>query len=712
MNIATQIVRSILGKWYLWTVLPILTGIIVYLYLLSRPDQFISEATLYLNLPTEKSIALTEDIFEQNEFDRYIQNLFQISQSTRNVDRVRLLILKNYIQGERLFIRKPIPGWLRQDSAFTMQHVNDFIEQAKAMDLRTSTDARLNAFLVENGYSRKNVRNTIESYRGQSTNYFIVQSQASDPFRAAKFTSYAVNSLIYIEKSRDQKLLKANQSTLEIMLAEARQKLNRELSDLETYKVDNIVINLDEHTKAIVNELVQLQKEKAKLLESIASSQKTIDEVTRILKDDGKLPIINTQVNDSLVTIQNKLDEIEQSSIDNKFIRMDSISVQDVDQLVARSKKLRQRMDQQINNFIQDTPIDYRSARQQQVEKYLDAQVTLEISKKLIPLVEKEIERMRQSASHFAPIESTISTLEDEIVIAQESYLLLLNKLNNLKSRTRDGISNQLQIYEGPTIPQIPIGSGNKLLSAASSIGVFVLILLFIGLIEYLDQGIWSALSFKRKTGKKIASFLPHIDFRMNSEEIEALQKIYDSQITHLLNLLVNQTSQHSFSGLISGDGDENVTHIYNVIEKRAQKAGLNITYINFTEQEISSENSSLDDIKPDDPLLIPKWMEDHKTAFKDYDSIFMLLPSYKTDFTNRHIEDYLDAISIIFNAGFVVSPVDIDFLSRERQSAKKYPVLIDIPSKYLDVMTGPLDKPRSVVRSFIKDIIHGKLKR
>ena len=701
-----------LGKWYLWTVLPLLTGIIVYLYLLSRPDQFISDATLYLNLPTEKSIALTEDIFEQNEFDRYIQNLLQISQSTRNVDRVRLLILKNYIQGERLFITKPIPGWLRQDSAFTMQHVNEFIEQAKAMNLRTSTDARLNAFLVENGYSRKNVRNTIETYRGQSTNYFIVQSQASDPFRAAKFTSYAANSLIYIEKRRDQKLLRANQKTLEEMVAEARQKLNQELTELETYKVNNIVINLDEHTKAIVNELVQLQKEKAKLLESIASSQQTIDEVTRILKDDGELPIINTQVNDSLVTIQNKLDEIEQSSIDNKFIRMDSISVQDVDQLVARSKKLRQRMDQQINNFIQDTPIDYRSARQQQVEKYLDAQVTLEISKRLIPLVEKEIERMRQSASHFAPIESTISTLEDEIVIAQESYLLLLNKLDNLKSKTRDGISNQLQIYEGPTIPQIPIGSGNKLLSAASSIGVFVLILLFIGLIEYLDQGIWDAMSFKRKTGKKIASFLPHIDFRRNSEEIEALQKIYDSQITYLLNLLVNQTGQHSFCGLISGDGDENVTHIYNVIEKRAQKAGLKITYINFTEQEIPSKNSSLDDIKPVDPLLIPKWMEDHKAAFKGYDSIFMLLPSYKTDFTNRHIENYLDAISIIFKAGFVVSPIDIDFLSRKRQSAKTYPLLIDIPSEYLDVMTGPLDKPRSVIRSFFKDIIHGKLKR
>lgn len=711
MNIATQIIRSILGKWYLWTVLPVITGIVVYTYLLSKPEQFISAATLYLNLPTEKSIALTDDIFEQNEFDRYIQNLLQITKSTRNVDRVRLLILKNYMQGEKMFITEPMPNWLRQDSAFTMNHINRLIDRAEAFDLRTSTDARLNWWLVENGYSRKNVEKTIQAYRGQSVNYFIIQSQANDPFRAATFTQYAVNSLIYIEKTRDQSQLKADQKILEEMVAEARQKLNAELDELERYKVENTVINLDEHTKAIVGEIVQLQKERAKLLESIASSQKTIDEVSQILKDDGTIPI-NTQINDSLVVIQNKLDSLRQNRVENRFVRIDSLSKQNVDRLIEESKKLRRKMSHQINNFIQDTPIDYRAARQQQLEKYLDAQVTLEVSKKLIPLVETEVDRMQQSASHFAPIESTISTLEDEIEIAQESYLLLLNKLNSLKSKTRDGNSNQLQIYEGPEIPQIPIGSGKKLLSAASAIGVFILIILFIGLIEYLDQGIWDALSFKKKTGTKIAAFLPKINGVNDSELKKSLHKIHDSQTSYLVKRLSSDKHGYAISGLISGNGDQNAVQCYELLNRRAQKADLNVTYINFTDETVSSENNIFDSTKPRDPLLIDNWIKKHNADFANYDIVFMIFPSYKKDLTYQHAKNHLDSISVIYKAGFVVSPLDNDFLARDRSPTKTFPILIDIPSEYLDVMTGPLEKSRNFLRSFAKDIVHGKLKR
>jgi len=711
MNIATQIIRSILAKWYLWTILPIITVIAVYTYLLSKPEQFISTATLYLNLPTEKSIALTDDIFEQNEFDRYIQNLMQISKSTRNVDRIRLLILKNYILGERMFIKRPIPDWLRQDSAFTINHIDKLIEEAKSIDLRTDTDARLNAFLVENGYSRENIKETIQAYRGQSVNYFIIQSQATDPFRAATFTKYTVNSLIYIEKTRDQSQLKSDQKILEEMVKEARKKLNEELNELERYKVENTVINLDEHTKAIVGEIVQLQKEKAKLLESIASSEKTIDEVSQILKDDGTIPI-NTQINDSLIVIQNKLDSLRQTRIENRFISMGSLDGQNVDQLIAESKKLRQRMSKQINNFIQDTPIDYRAARQQQLEKYLDAQVTLEVSKKLIPLVETEIDRMQQSASHFAPIESTISTLEDEIEIAQESYLLLLNKLNNLKSKTRDGNSNQLQIYEGPEIPQVPIGSGNKLLSAASAIAVFILIVLFIGLIEYLDQGVWDALSFKKKTGNKIAAFLPKINDRNDPDLKNSLKDIHDSQTSYWIKLLSSGDNAFSISGLIGGNDDQTAIECYKLLKERARKANLKVTYVNFTDETVSSENNIFDDIRPRDSLLIDNWVKKHKSDFTNYDIVFIILPSYKTDFTYQHVKNHLNSISVIYEAGFIISPLDKDFISKDRGLIKIFPILVDVPAEYLDVMTGPLNKSRNFLRSFTKDIIHGKLKR
>lgn len=56
------------------------------------------------------------------------------------------------------------------------------------------------------------------------------------------------------------------------------------------------------------------------------------------------------------------------------------------------------------------------------------------MTKQLIPLVDAEIKRISVYARTFAPLESNISTLEREITTAQETFLILVNKLNLAKT--------------------------------------------------------------------------------------------------------------------------------------------------------------------------------------------------------------------------------------------------------------------------------------
>ena len=67
MSLIIQIIRQIGKKWYLWISVPILAAVIVF-YLTGKGNkEFVSESALYLNLPTNKGLSITNEEYKQHE---------------------------------------------------------------------------------------------------------------------------------------------------------------------------------------------------------------------------------------------------------------------------------------------------------------------------------------------------------------------------------------------------------------------------------------------------------------------------------------------------------------------------------------------------------------------------------------------------------------------------------------------------------------------
>jgi hypothetical protein len=151
------------------------------------------------------------------------------------------------------------------------------------------------------------------------------------------------------------------------------------------------------------------------------------------------------------------------------------------------------------------------------------------MTRQLIPLVEAEINRISEYARTFAPLESNIGTLEREITTAQETFLILVNKLNLAKTVAQGTGVNELVVIDTPDVPLLPVPSKRKILVVLSALLVFIIVLFLIAAIEYLDAGIWSARDFNHSFKSEPYSALP---------DLSEANQTNDEKLSHYLRVL------------------------------------------------------------------------------------------------------------------------------------------------------------------------------
>ena len=119
--------------------------------------------------------------------------------------------------------------------------------------------------------------------------------------------------------------------------------------------------------------------------------------------------------------------------------------------------------------------------------------------------MDKELARLRQIVVSFAPIEASISALEREITVAADVYLLVLNKLNLARiDNVTHGTIKQIEFG----IPGPPEASKKILLIIMAGFISFILCVVVIFVLEYLDVTIKAPKQFVKYTGLNLLGYL------------------------------------------------------------------------------------------------------------------------------------------------------------------------------------------------------------
>lgn len=643
-----RVIRALLRFWYVVLLVPAIVAGVIFFMTQNRPSTFVSESTIMLNLPTNKGLSITNEEYKQHEIAIYFQNLTELLRSNKSLERVRLSILKDaltnsYHLSNRL---KPLIG---QDTTEVISRIDTLLQSKNMLNLNRDLDSFISAYLMDNGYTNESINNSFDFYRVGASNYMKLVVRKGNPFDAAYLSETLIQSLQDLHKTINKNRLLNDRAMFERLVKTAKQDLDLKVKELEDYKISNLIINLPEHTKAIVNQRLQLEMQRIKLTETIASRMHGAKQVRTQLATQGDIPSLDVSKNERFVEINERISELKS--------RQSGIGAEAGDEIAII--ELQNELDELVAAFVKEAPIDLQATRQGLVQQYIDFQLDVQMTEQMLPLIEREIDRIQSYAETFAPFESNISTLEREIQTAQESYLLLLNKLNLAKTVEQGSGENELILIDEPAIPYFPEPSKRFILVVGAYIATFMFLTVIIGLIEYLDVGMWSVADVERHFGRRPDVELPALP--NDEEEQHRLKPVFDEQIRILQYKIVQQTGLPSSQvGLLNAYEGEGVELLKSVLDKN---------------------NSSVS------ARAVPPY-------------------SQRSDWTT--VIEEADAMIWVIHAGRAPQRMDHQLMKEINEQSNKplFIVLNGVDPDYMDQMWMEMPKKRSKARRYIKQLL------
>lgn len=672
MDKVFHFLRLLHKKWMYWTLLPLLSGILTIYLTDGKKPTFVSESNLLLNLPTNSGLSITNEEYKQFEISAYFQDLFELIRSKRNLERVRLMVLLDYLDGKNRSFNVSKSQFPWSDSTEVKKRLAEVLDNEATLDLRRQIDGQVSMFLERNGFAYKDINSRFDVYRRGGSNYVKVQFRSDSPFDAAYHGRLLVNNLISLNRKIHKSQLVADRALFEKLVKQAREKLNKKVKQLESYKISNDVINLPEHTKAIVNQMVNLEVQRAKVAESMATKKEAIVQIKMKLGDPETFASFKSK-NEELIEAKNRIRQLRQSQN----------TLPDGLQLSTEISSI-------ISDYAGDVAVDLRSTKQDLLQQLVNLQVEMETLEELVPLVSRELERIKSYARTFAPLESNIATLEREIQTAQESYLILINKLNLAKSVEQGTGENELVIIDPPSIPIFPEASKRKIIVVLSVVATAFLIIFILFLVEFFDKGVWSLTEFESHFGIKAGAAIPSSSEKeVQNDPIFArsIKEISDQQVQALALKLASNKSQRSKVFVVSalqGEGKRSLTRKICRHLRELNRRTL------ITDADIHSVVQ-----QSVDPTV---------------DFHFEILPP-AAFYTLWQSLDPTATILWIYRSGRQPMGVDLEIKSRWWDMGSLIPVLNNMPSDRLDDISPFISKSRSLPRRWVKQLLTLQLK-
>ena len=733
-----SIIRSVLNRWKLWTILPLVAMVAVFYLTRSQLSLYVSNATLNINFQSSKGLSLTDDVLQQYEINQYFENLIQLTRSRKNIEMVRLLILRDHYQEKHDFIEfEPMDSTLL-DSSKVMPVIHELIEKKQMLNMLNKTHTEINFLLKRNDLSHEHINNSLGMGRVGKSNYISVIYEANKPLKAAYVNTLIIKTMENLYKSISKHRSEFDREMFEKLVVQSKDVLDKKIKKLEGYKIKNNVINLSEHTKAIVNQVVNMEVQLSHLKEIRVSKQKAVERILRDYSSDLPLPI-NLAPNKEFIKLKRQLSKAGADLVKNRFKTDSGVNIKAKE---AEIDSLKTKISSQLTRLVTDKPYDPKQTKQEMVYRLIGYQLDVEMAEEAIPVVRNEIKRILNYAKQFAPLESTIGSMEDEIYVAQQGYLILLNKLNLAKTVAEGKGEGEIHIVDLPSIPLKPKPGKRAILIVVSGMVVFLFIMVSLVLIEVLDASISSVDRFEKVSSFNVIAAIPD----MNSDCIknglvktQVAEQILYQQIKALRKEILTKPAEESIILWLCGHRMEGKQWLASkVIESliRINKKVLLIhgdpmdgtipdlvipTLGNHPFEIMNSKKSGMLELteiglSPLEIMDAANWQELFKDLKKTYDYIFIITPPLEKTSDWKEWAMFAKSAIYLFRANKTFQSIDMRSMQMIMDSslAKIGAVLNQVDLEKMENYVGSIPKRRSRIRAMVKHIIErdfGKVK-
>ncbi|PQA56110.1 exopolysaccharide transport family protein [Siphonobacter curvatus] len=491
-------------KWLLLAV-PLLTVIAAYFLVQKLPDEYTSTARIATGLVDKTDQGFTGGGNEQqSEVTQKFDNIIQSMQLKNTLNMVSYrLILHDLTQPAKAFHKpsKPVQELSSTEKSRAIAIFNQKLSTQQDLFIESPEEKKLLNILQSMHYDTDAISGNLTVSRVKDSDYIRVEFDGDDP----EFTAFVVNTLctdfisrysIRLQTSNDRSI-----EFLEKFMNEKMRNLTGLMDQLKQYKIKNRVLNLNEQARSMYGQIIDFETRREVAIKDVVAYTAALKNIDNKFNPSDRRYLESTlaAINQNIVVTKQQLraanDIYFRSNFDPKYkARLDSLQ-----------NKLTTQINQSTDSYIYNPLV----AKTELVSQKLNMEIALELAQNSIATVEKELVRLNRKFDGLVPNEAKIQEFETSIDIASKEYIEALQRYNNAKMQSQQ--ITQLKLIE-KALPGTLTPSKKVILIVFSGIISFVLCLLILFLVFYLDNSIHDAKQLANSTDIPVIGTLHKID--------------------------------------------------------------------------------------------------------------------------------------------------------------------------------------------------------
>ncbi len=498
---------KLLKKYILILILvPIVATAVAFFFIKKLPDAYASHAQIATGIIDASRHLLDKDanvnVQEQQVLSEF-SNLMAIMKLKKILNQVSYTAILHDLKNPNETYRKPSKEFLeindgeRENAIKTFQYKFDHLE---ALSLYSPEEKKLDALLRSMKYDDVALLKDLLIFRDDESDFISISYDSENP----QLSATVVNVLCAQFISYYTKTVKANESNavafLSTLLDKKRTALNDKTAQLQQYKIDNGIINLDEQSKEIFAQMMTYNTKKQEAEKDIASYEGALKNIENKFNPNDRKYVEATvsKYNQTVTATQDQLHVML-----NKYIRSNYNPVY---------KPIVDSLQNELTSQIHQTDDKYVTSPLTHVDDLVKQKLTLEVSRDLakysIKSINDEVGILNAKFNRLVPFDAKVKTYNFDIDIASKEYLDVLNKYNETNLKSNFSIK-LVQVEAGA--PEAAQPSKKMILIALCFIVtlfvcVFVLFMMF-----YLDKSIKQPADLVNKTQLPLLGYLNRI---------------------------------------------------------------------------------------------------------------------------------------------------------------------------------------------------------
>ena len=354
-------------------------------------------------------------------------------------------------------------------------------------------------------YDYRALESNLNVARLKTTDFVSVIALSDNP----SLSAYLVNSLcdIFLDYNKSKRSSRSTESVaiFSRLVEQKRTELNDKSSQLKRYKSIRGLVNVEVESTNKIGKVSELETERADENRKLRAALLELDNVKQRIGELGSNSsgLTANQRNLKIIDLRSKITRLNsryQASGSNNQVLKDSLDT------------YRNELQAVLSTPVSGGPTDEDQVEtlQEYQDRKNQLEIDVDIARQNVASIDSTLSLVKRDVGGFANIEAEIVDLEREVDLASKEYLDAQTKYNEALDVASSTETSLRQLLEGqPAVDPEP--SKRLIISGLSGVTTFVICLIAIILLEYLDISIKTPSNFAKATHLRLIGVLNHL---------------------------------------------------------------------------------------------------------------------------------------------------------------------------------------------------------